>query len=93
MITAFGHLFSGAVAYAAGYYSYLWAAVLDADAFTQFERRGIFDAETGRDFMDAVLARGSSEKPEALYQRFMGREPDPKALLRRQGLLPASPGK
>ncbi len=81
IITSFGHLFSGG--YAAAYYSYLWSEVLDADAFTRFAREGIFNRETGRAFMEAILTRGDSDDPEALFREFMGREADPDALLAR----------
>jgi peptidyl-dipeptidase Dcp len=85
---AFSHLFAGG--YSAGYYSYKWAEVLDADAFEAFEINGLYDRATAEAYKTHVLAKGGSEHPKLLYARFRGRDADPDALLRREGLKDAS---
>ena len=84
MSTSFGHIFSGG--YAAGYYSYKWAEVMDADAFSLFKERGIFDKTIADSFRRNILERGNTEEPMELYQRFRGREASVEALLKRSGV-------
>ena len=81
---SFSHIFAGG--YAAGYYRYLWAEVLSADAFSRFEEEGIFNPVTGKSFLDEILTRGGSEEPMVLFKRFRGREPQLDALLRHKGI-------
>ena len=82
--TYFAHIFSGG--YSAGYYSYLWAEVLDKDAFELFMEKGIFDPATARSFRENILEKGGSDEPMELYRRFRGADPDPAALTRARGL-------
>ncbi|MFN7455451.1 MAG: M3 family metallopeptidase [Pseudobdellovibrionaceae bacterium] len=81
---SFSHIFAGG--YSAGYYSYKWAEVLDADAFEFFKEKGLFDKTVAQAFKENVLSKGGTEHPMTLYKKFRGREPDPQALLRRDGL-------
>ena len=85
MSTAFSHIFAGG--YAAGYYSYKWAEVLDADAFDYFEQNGIFNKEIATKFKDFILSQGGTDHPMTLYKKFRGHEPSPNALLKRAGLI------
>lgn len=81
---AFSHIFAGG--YAAGYYSYLWAEVLSADAFSRFEEEGIFNPETGNSFLDNILSQGGSDEPMTLFKNFRGRAPQLDAMLRHYGI-------
>ena len=81
---SFAHIFAGG--YAAGYYSYKWAEVLSADAFSKFEENGIFDRQTGLEFLEAILEQGGSREPMELFIEFRGREPQIDALLRHSGI-------
>jgi len=84
MTVQFSHIMAGG--YAAGYYSYKWAEVLDADAFSVFKKHGIFDRATAQSFRDNILSRGGTEHPMTLYKRFRGQEPTIDALLERNGI-------
>ena len=83
--TSFGHIFSGG--YSAGYYSYKWAEVLEADAFALFQKKGIFDRETAASFRREILSKGDTEDPAVLYRNFRGHEPDSQALMKKLGLV------
>ena len=84
MTVQFSHIMAGG--YAAGYYSYKWAEVLDADAFAVFKREGIFNPATAQRFRDCILSKGGTENPMTLYKRFRGGEPTIDALLKRNGI-------
>jgi peptidyl-dipeptidase Dcp len=86
MSTSFGHIFAGG--YSAGYYSYKWAEVLEADVFEEFMRNGLYDRATGDRLRDTIYSKGGTVDPSELFRQMMGREPDPQALFRREGILP-----
>jgi len=86
MVCGFTHLFASSVAYAAGYYSYKWAEVLDADAFAVFKQAGVFSREVGQRFRERILAKGDSREPAELYREFAGHDPELGPLLERSGL-------
>ena len=86
MTVQFSHIMAGG--YAAGYYSYKWAEVLDADAFSMFKKNGIFDQHTAQSFRDNILSKGGTEHPMTLYKRFRGQEPTIEALLQRNEIKP-----
>jgi oligopeptidase A len=81
---SFTHIFAGG--YAAGYYSYKWAEVLSADAFSRFEEEGIFNAATGQSFLDEILSQGGSREAAVLFENFRGRTPSVEPLLRHCGI-------
>lgn len=87
----FNHIFGGSGSYSAGYYSYIWSEVLDADAYAAFREKGIFDPATARAFRTEILEKAGTADAMEMYQRFRGREPDVRPLLERRGLLPAAP--
>lgn len=87
IVLQFGHLFSDSVGYAAAYYSYKWAEVLDADVFTRFQKEGLFNSDTARDLRKKILEQGNARPADELFFAFMGRKPSLDALLKRDGML------
>ena len=83
--TYFSHIFSGG--YSAGYYAYMWAEVLDADAFQPFAEKGVFDKEIAAAFRENVLSKGNSDDPMTLYKKYRGAEPNPIYLLKNRGFV------
>jgi peptidyl-dipeptidase Dcp len=83
--TQLSHIFAGG--YSAGYYSYKWAEVLDADAFEKFKEDGIFNQDTAKSFRENILSKGNLENPKVLYKKFRGSEPSTRALLKKTGLI------
>jgi peptidyl-dipeptidase Dcp len=81
----FQHIFSGG--YSAGYYSYIWSEVLDADAFQAFKETTLYDQKTAKSYRDNILSKGNTQEPMALYKAFRGREPKVEPLLKRRGFL------
>jgi len=81
----FAHIFAGG--YSSGYYSYIWAEILDADAFEAFKENGLFDQKTARAFRENILEKGGTDDPMTLYKNFRGREPHKDAMLKRKGLI------
>ena len=86
--TSFTHIFSGG--YAAGYYGYKWAEVIECDAFDRFKQEGIFNREVARQWLEDVLSRGGTEPPMTLYKRFRGTKPRIDAMMRRDGITPTN---
>jgi peptidyl-dipeptidase Dcp len=87
--TSFDHIFAGGADYAAGYYSYKWAEVLEADIFETFRDKGLYDAATSKKLRDTIYTKGGTVEPDELFIDMKGRAPDSDALFRREGLLPA----